>query len=328
MPEEQPHSLASGDDATTEPTTAEGGPAIYSGMTWERDTQGRPQLVALSDLHPLVYLIDMASQLRDGTTRCQLYLVASDDAQIDLETPLPHLPLGTFRRPEDAVDAAEVHDWGFFQSLTIADGEEPAFQGSRREAPLDPDELSALQAYAASAVDAGGMTVADGRPFTRAASFVRAKKTALKQNANGSMTISLEIGRGEMPIWLQDAPLSELLMLGVVSMGQASDPEGAEFAKYLKDLKRRTQMRPGEPAFQEFMAARYDKWGLVKTALDKDSDAVEEAVAETLRRAIGVPTRAELDTNRDARERFERLDREFYADMSRALQKYDALADR
>jgi hypothetical protein len=53
--------------------------------------------------------------------------------------------------------------------------------------------------------------------------------------------------------------------------------------------------------------------------MSKTTDDVEESVAETLRRIIGCPTRRELATNRDAISRIEKIDREFYLDMSRGF---------
>ncbi len=71
--------------------------------------------------------------------------------------------------------------------------------------------------------------------------------------------------------------------------------------------------------FHGWMAQKYDRWGLISTALMQTSEEVERAVSETLRRIIGCPSRRDLATNRDAVHRLEKLDREFYLDCSRGF---------
>ena len=67
------------------------------------------------------------------------------------------------------------------------------------------------------------------------------------------------------------------------------------------------------------MQKRYDRWALIRTAMSQTTTEVEAAVAETLRRVIGCPSRRELLTNRDAIMRLEKIDREFYLDLSRGF---------
>lgn len=302
---------------------------VYGGMHWTAVDAEAGVLQADSEITPARYLVEV-SGVHSTQGRVRLYVTydREQDPERLHEGVLAHALLGEYRGPEAAVDAAELHDWHFFVSLAMAQGEEPAFQGSTRSASLEADDLSILMTHAGPAIGHEAATAPDGRPFTRAASFLRASKTKLDQNADGSMKLTLTVARGELPLWLIEAPYKTLLMLGAVAMGSETDPEGEEHARRIKAIMVRAAARPTESAFQEFMAAKYDRWGLIKDAMRKDSDATEEAVAETLRRVVGVPTRSDLEINVDARQRFERIDREYYEDAARSVRHWEAVHDR
>ena len=72
-------------------------------------------------------------------------------------------------------------------------------------------------------------------------------------------------------------------------------------------------------AFHAWLSQKYDRWGLIASAMLQTSEEVEIAVSETLRRMIGCTSRRDLATNRDAVLRLEKIDREFYLDLSRGF---------
>ena len=294
---------------------------IYDGLSWSEHPDA-PALIGRSSLSGLGYLVDLRGPSA-GTGPPQLWLAATPAGDLDPDDPdLPRLDLGTHLDALTAIDAAELHDFGFHEARALARGEEVLFQGSRRVAALDNDDLSILRAHAGPQVGGESATAPDGRGFSRAASFFTAKKTAYKQNADGSFTMNLTMDAEAVPVWLAGAAFGTQVFLGAVELREAEKSDSEE-RKRIKDLIRRASLRPGEGPFQEFLL-RYDKWGLIRAAMRRDSDAVEEAAAETLRRLIGVPTRKELEVNRDARDRLERLDREYYETMARAVRTAEA----
>jgi hypothetical protein len=105
----------------------------------------------------------------------------------------------------------------------------------------------------------------------------------------------------------------------VIGAVESGNTETNEWLERGKGAIKRSAMLPSDNSFQGWILQRYDRWGLVRVAMNKTTDDVEESVAETLRRIIGCPTRRELATNRDAISRIEKIDREFYLDMSRGF---------
>lgn len=276
-------------------TSEDGNVLVHPGLPWLPDPTGAKRIVAASPAHKAVWVID----LEDGVT---LWRAFPEADFFDLEA-VPAEPFGRFANHQDAAQRAEAADFQIFRRLARHQGKFA--------------ELQAGNQFAETAF--GG----DSRPFAMAASFFEAHTKALKKNTNGSWDLTFNI-QGDVPRWLIDAPLGELTQVGCIGLGHADDPEGAETRKRIEDAQRRATMRPGEPEFQEWLMSRYDRWGLLKAAAVKDSSALEEATAETVRRLVGVPTRADFKTNLDAVRAFEALDREFYFDLCAAKGIYVA----
>lgn len=284
---------------------------IYEGLNWIPDPLGKPNLIGTSLITPICYVVQYED---DG--RASLLAVFSKSELIDIKAQYePYAEMGNLRTPEEAIHMAELHDYSFFMTKAMADGVIPLFRGSQRSDPADPNEIGETDGRLPLVP-----LTADGRPFHLTASFFEAVKTANKQKPNGSFAIEITSSAQELPLWLLEAPMATRLMVGAIPIGMEDDTEAKEIAS----IQMRARMRPGEPEFQQWMAARYDKWGLIATALNKTSDDVESAVSETVKRLIGVPTRADMRTNKDARDRFEKLDREFYLDMARSMGIYIA----
>ena len=148
------------------------------------------------------------------------------------------------------------------------------------------------------------------------ASFFQATKTGLKQERNGTFTATMAIDACDLPIWLLQCQPGTRMAIGVADLGAADEDE---WAKRASDALKRSFVLPQDNTFHGWMAQRYDRWQLIATAMQKTSEEVEIAVSDTLRRLIGCPSRRDLATNRDAIMRLERIDREFYLDMSRGF---------
>src|SRR5690606_30619611 len=101
-----------------------------------------------------------------------------------------------------------------------------------------------------------------------------------------------------------------------VNTGHEDSDDEKTWKKRASDAFKRAHMMANESEFQEWLGTKYDHWGLIAVAMQQNSDAVVEATAETIKRIVGGPSRADLKTNRDAVERLERLDREYYKDLS------------
>jgi hypothetical protein len=257
---------------------------------------GLERVVARSRLAPIVYVVDAAGD--DGGHK--LWRAFADAEFVDLTT-TPHELLGRFPDVRQAGNRAERLDFALFRQKAQSEGRAAEFVGS--------DAMA----------DAAGH-VPDGS-FLEAASFFQAKTKSLKKNANGSWDLALTID-GDLPRWLLDSALGETLTIGAVPMGHETDPHGAEARKRVEDAIRRITLRPTEGEFQEFVLRHYDNWGLVAAASRTNSDAIAEAVHETVLRLIGVPSRTMLKTDIDAIERWEALDREYYVNMAMAKGVY------
>ena len=228
----------------------------------------------------------------------------------------PFIRVGVFADPDTARIAAERHDFRFWSNSTTRAPGDPVFLGSGTgESALgvlpagDADELGSILG---EAVDNS-----DGTLFTHAASFFAAQKTGLKQERNGSLTLTLTLAPGAVPRWLLEAAPGTETLMGAIQTGSAPDSEWADRGQ--RALKRSFAL-PADPTFQSWLLHRYDRWRLIATAVAGGTSAeVEEATAETLRRLIACPTRKGLVRDRDAIERIETLDREFYTDMTRGF---------
>lgn len=282
----------------------------YTGLKWIVDPLGQSRLIGSSRITPLRYVADYATE-----DRCSLLAVFSQNELIDLESQyLPHVRLGVFPSLDAALFVAERHDFAFFKTQAEHGGAEPVFVGSDRTRAVS-------EAIRASGMDEDEFVPGDhicpnGRPFTRTASFFPAKKVANKQNADGSFGLQITVDAREMPVWLLEAPMGTLLMLGAVNTGHEDSDDEKTWKKRASDAFKRAHMMANESEFQEWLGTKYDHWGLIAVAMQQNSDAVVEATAETIKRIVGVPSRADLKTNRDAVERLERLDREYYKDLS------------
>ncbi len=293
---EQTADLVAGELTATGTRVAEdANTVIYPGLPWQPDPAGAKRVIAKSPTMPCTWVIDF----EDGVTLWRAF-PAADFFTLD---GVPAEPFGRFADHRDAAQRAEAADFQIFRRLARNQGKFA--------------ELSAPNAYEEAAF--GG----DSRPFTLAASFFQGTTKALKKNQNGSWDISFNI-TGDVPRWLLDAPLGELTQVGCLGMGHADDPKGAEMRKRIEDAQKRATLRPSEPEFQEWLMSRYDRWGLMKAAAVKDSVALEEATAETVKRLVGIPSRTDFKTNLDAVKAFEALDREFYFDMAAAKGIYVA----
>ena len=286
----------------------------YRGLSWIRDPDGPDRLVANSTLAPVRYAVDYG----DPERICSL--VEFGDAQP--EDPAgwrPGLRLGTVGDLELAILTAERYDYEIARGRAAAAGMPIQFRGSDRVQAL-------VSAFGAEEDGALGLLPGDhicpnGRPFSRMASYLQAKKSANKQNADGSYALTLTVPAREMPVWLAESPMGMQLVLGAVGLG-GEDEEDQSWSRRGLDAFKRSHTLPDEPEFQEWMASRYDRWGLIAGAMEKDSEAVATATNETLKRLLGIPSRRDLRTNRDAVDRLERLDREYYRDLARGFGTY------
>lgn len=313
----------------TEPNPTDERPPFetYPGLLWQNCSSGEPRLLATSETTGLRYLVDVGGRLEKRGPIEVFEILRRDEAPEAARVAWePRRLVARVDSSKEGVDAAELRDFRFFRQREAESGRSSRFRGSRREVALDRDETELLEEQIGMPAELAERRWApDGRPFERSASFFEAAKTALKQNRDGSLQIVVTVPRGEAPIWLSDLPLDERLMVGVVHLPSSLPDDRARSAerRELESLLQRASMRPQEPDFQEFLARRYDHWGLIAAALQRDSNETAQATAETLRRVIGVPTRADLKHNKDAQERFSRLDQEYYFHMRGVVERLE-----
>ncbi len=280
---------------------------IYEGLSWINDPMERPLIIGTSDITPIRYVVTFS----DGGM-ATLHIIFSKNEFIDFESgDEPFASLGLFADPDEAIRASEMHDFAFFQARAERQGKIPLFRGTQRSEPMAENTNADIPAPSIPLAP-------DGRPFHYSASFFEALKSANKQNANGTYALQITVDARDVPLWLLESPMGTRLLVGTLRAGFDDDPEGDAARKEISDIMKRAQMRPQEPEFQQWLASRYDHWGLIATAMNKNSDDVAEAAGETLRRLIGIPSRAEMKTSKDARDRFQKLDQEFYFDMARS----------
>jgi len=277
---------------------------VYTGMEWTT-TAGGKRWIARSSTTPASYAIETVD---DG-------LWVAREGFPDFPG-RPNVEIGRFLQREIAMTAAERRDFAFWSSEARRGGLDPVFMGSPDHVS---DFVSSLADYErGDLLDmiAGGYALPDGRDFTHQASFFPARKTAMKQERNGEYTLTLAIRPEDLPLWLMQAVPGSSLVAGLVGVEKDSDEVWMERAG---QALKRSFMLARDNDFHGWLAQKYDRWGLLASAMMQTSEEVEEAVAETLRRIIGCPTRRDLATNRDAILRLEKIDREFYLDMSRGF---------
>lgn len=279
---------------------------VYTGLRWkgfERDS--KRQWIARSETTPITY---QAAPTSDGRWAARHGFRDAPGR--------PFVEIGLFAEQAIAMTACERHDFRFWSTSAERAGITCVFMGS-------PDHVSPfVEALASHEKDdildmiSGGYALPDGRNFTQSASFFTAVKTGLKQERNGQFTATLSIDAQDLPLWLLQVTPGARMAVGVVDLAVQDSEEWTERAAH---ALRRSFALAQDNTFHGWMAQKYDRWGLVGSAMQQTSAEVEEAVSETLRRLIGCPSRRELASNRDAILRLEKIDREFYLDMSRGF---------
>ena len=279
---------------------------IYEGMDWS-----------------LVRSTDHSKWIAKSNTTPATYYVYEEDENLWAsvfgypELPgKPNVPLGKFPSKAIAMTACERHDYHFWASSNERAGTTSIFMGSPDHVSDFVDTLSAQEKDDLLDMLSGNYALPDGSSFMTMASFFPAEKSGLKQERNGSYSATLKIEAQDLPLWLIHSQPGSKLVIGATLLESGSASDWEDRAK--RALKRSFALCI-ENSFQIWLAKKYDRWGLIATALTKNSEEVENAVAETLRRLMGCPTRRDLATNRDAIMKIERIDREFYLDMSRGF---------
>ena len=277
---------------------------IYTGMRWSAARTSKSTWRAQSQTTPITYL---AEEIEDGQWVARQGFPDSAGR--------PNIEIGRFVSLVIAMTACERHDYRFWKSGADRAGLEPVFMGS-------PDRVSdfilSLADYEREDLldmISGDYALPDGRDFNTSASFFAARKTGLKQERNGDYTATFAIRPSDLPMWLLQATPGTNVIAGIAESGT---PEEDDWQVRAASALKRSFALAQDNAFHSWISQKYDKWGLIASALQQTSDEVEEAVSETLRRLMGCPSRRDLVTNRDAVMRLEKIDREFYLDMSRA----------
>lgn len=222
--------------------------------------------------------------------------------------------LGSFDDGLYALLACERHDFAYAVLPAERMGQTLVFAGSDRTRDLVDALTSVPDGTEIMDLLSNAPRVLDGRIFHRVASFFDAAKSDLRQAANGAFTLSVTCAARALPLWLMEAPKGTQLSVGVVKLLEGDDSD--DWRQRGIDALKRSHMLPADPMFCQWMMNRYDRWGLIAAARKDGSDAVSLAVGETLKRYLGIPTRKGLMDNRDAIERMERMDRDYYRDMS------------
>lgn len=278
---------------------------VYLGLDWSQSRSNASLWKASSESSPIVYV---AEEIDDGLWAARQGFPGSAGR--------PNIEIGRFASMVVAMTACERHDYMFWASSSERAGLTTVFMGS-------PDHVSdfvgALPEHELNDlldIIAGGYALPDGRNFSETASFFGAKKAGLKQERSGDYTATITIPAMDVPMWLMQTPPGTEMILGVAEVDTASADDWSERAAF---ALRRSFALVQDNAFHAWMSQKYDRWGLIATAMQQTSEEVEEAVSETLRRVIGCPSRRDLATNRDAVQRLEKIDREFYLDLSRGM---------
>lgn len=292
------------DDCGTRPASNEERP-VYRGLNWTSNGKPPGLWIAESEATPITYV---AEQIEEGLWSAREGFPAVPGR--------PYVEIGRYPDRIVAQTACERRDFAFWSAQARRAGLDPVFMGS-------PDHVSD---FISSLADherddlldmiSGGYVLPEGTNFLHAASFFAASKNGLKQERNGNYTLALTIAPQDLPLWLMQVSPGANLVCGMTALSEKTDEDWAERAT--QALKRSFALAR-DSDFHAWLGAKYDRWGLVASAMRYTSEEVEEAVAETLRRLIGCPSRRDLATNRDAIMRLEKIDREFYLDLSRGF---------
>lgn len=278
---------------------------IYIGLSWSQSRSNASLWKSVSETTPTTYV---AEEIEDGQWVARQGFPAAPGR--------PNIEIGRFASMIIAMTACERHDYRFWASSSERAGLSTVFMGS-------PDHVSdfvgSLPEYEKDDLldmIAGQYMLPDGRSFTESASFFPAVKSGLKQERNGNFTATLSIPAADLPMWLMQTPPGSPMIIGVSAIDAEAEDEWAARSAF---ALRRSFALVQDNAFHAWMSQKYDRWGLIQTAVQQTSEEVETAVSETLRRIIGCPSRRDLATNRDAVMRLEKIDREFYLDLSRGI---------
>ncbi len=277
---------------------------VYNGMHWTSSlNKPEKQWFANSKTTPVSYIVE---EIDKGRWVARQGFQASSGK--------PNIEIGILPSMQIAMTACERHDFQFWASTVSRAGLEAVFVGSADHVEKFVSELPEHERDDLLDMISGGFELPDGRSFAQSASYFPATKTGLKQEKSGIFTATLAIEAADVPTWMTMAAPGTKLAMGAVEVSSESADEWAERASH---ALRRSFALVQDNAFHAWLGQKYDHWNLVKAAMTQTSAEVEDAVSETLRRLIGCPTRRELATNRDAVVRLEKIDREFYFDLSR-----------
>lgn len=292
--------------ATAIKPDAAGNRPVYTGLDWAAVGAAKAQQwTARSEATPVSYVVQ---EIEGG--RWSARQGFRDTAG------RPHIEFGVYPSMVIAMTACERHDFRFWSSVSERAGLECVFMGSPDHVSDFIEGLPEHEKDDLLDMISGGYELPDGSNFMNTASFFQATKTGLKQERNGSYSAVLNIDAADLPMWLMQVAPGTRMAIGIADLG--SEPE-EEWSKRATEALKRSFVLSQDNNFHGWMAQRYDRWQLIAAAMQKTSEEVEAAVSETLRRIIGCPSRRDLATNRDAILRLERIDREFYLDMSRGF---------
>ena len=269
----------------------------YRGLTWQR--MNKDSWKAYSDTTGTSYKID------PDALNPHLCLLKAGFAD---KPGRPFKELGVHKDPLVAKAVAEWDDFQYWKSVSERNGRSPVFVGS-------PDGVEAFFRELSGSDVQDTLALLDNQqtpvPFDKTASFFQSVSKGLKQEKTGDYTLTLNVEAAHVPIWLFGTKPGTILNVGVQQVGVEEDEH-----ERAKGALRRFFALIQDQTFHEWMLHRYDRWGLMSKASTQNHDAVEAACEETLKRLLGTPQRRELLHHFEAVEKLERLDREYYTDLS------------
>ena len=225
----------------------------------------------------------------------------------------PNVEIGAFTDAALAILACERHDFAFWSSTRKRGAVAPRFGGSEHVRNY-VQSLDASDRDRLLPLILGDHVMSDGVSFSERASFMDVTKGSLRQDKDGSLLLTLSIPASKMPLWLMEKKSGGQVCIGIAD---GEDPMTEEWRERGARAMRRIFALESDNSFQHWLAVRYDRWSMVRSAIEINSDAVKEAVGETMLRLCGCPSHKHLSFNRDAIMRFERYEAEFYADTAR-----------
>lgn len=228
------------------------------------------------------------------------------------------IELGNFEDEIYAFLCAENHDFLYGQSRYKNNEEKYVFVGSEFVKKTATEILKVPEGQEILDLLIDIPKLENGRPFFRVASYWNAQKGELKQLSDGTLQIVFITSVKELPQWLLESKKGAYIAMA--SLLISNNNENEEWERRGTDALRRLCMLPQDPLFIEWFYQRYDQWDLIKIALKhENSEAVEKACYETLKRLLGLPKKREILSNRNAIERLENYDRQYYNDLSKGF---------